>query len=237
MTNWVASGSASTGSRARCADAARTIVSSPTAPTISSKNAQRTRGRNGRTCRFSIGSGEKRTLKITARYADHWNFAAGRPRTSPQARRALPSSRADTSRPGGDHPVGARAARDPDRDHRKVLDEDGRRLGAEGLDLAIVACRRPMIRRVLEPLAGAMFWTLQLPPTQVCQLTHGRSHRSPAVGRVQLETEAMEAFRLPTARVWRETHGSSGQNNDQGNSPIRLSRYRVDVHCDHSCGL
>lgn len=36
------------------------------------------------------GSGEKRTLRITARYADHWNFVGGPPEESARKRGVLP---------------------------------------------------------------------------------------------------------------------------------------------------
>ena len=44
------------------------------------------------------GSGEKRTLRITARYADHWNFAGGPPEEFARKREVLASHCADIGR-------------------------------------------------------------------------------------------------------------------------------------------
>ncbi len=50
------------------------------------------------------GSGERRTLRTTALYAQHWNFVGGDGGRVPgQARRALPALRRDRPGPGG-HP-------------------------------------------------------------------------------------------------------------------------------------
>ena len=50
------------------------------------------------------GSGEKRTLRITAQYAQHWNFVGGPPDVvRPQARRARVALRRHRARPEGDH--------------------------------------------------------------------------------------------------------------------------------------
>ena len=55
------------------------------------------------------GSGEKRTLPLTAKYADHWNFVGGPPEEfAQQARRARRTLRGHRSRPERDHAVGAR---------------------------------------------------------------------------------------------------------------------------------
>ena len=58
------------------------------------------------------GSGEKRTLRITARYAQHWNFVGGPRRgVRPQARRAGLALRGHRARPEGNHAFGACPAR------------------------------------------------------------------------------------------------------------------------------
>ena len=60
------------------------------------------------------GSGEKRTLPITARYADHWNFVGGPPEEFARKRDVLAGLlRRHRARPQGDHaqracPAGAR---------------------------------------------------------------------------------------------------------------------------------
>ena len=54
------------------------------------------------------GSGEKRTLPITARYADHWNFVGGTPEEFARKRDVLAGPlRGHRARPEGDHAVGA----------------------------------------------------------------------------------------------------------------------------------
>ena len=52
------------------------------------------------------GSGEKRTLPLTARYADHWNFAGGPPEEFAHKRDVLRCPlRGHRARPQGDHAV------------------------------------------------------------------------------------------------------------------------------------
>ena len=71
------------------------------------------------------GSGEKRTLRITARYAQHWNFVGGPPEEFARKRDVLASHCADIGRdPKGDHAVLASAAGRGPR-----LREGGRRRG------------------------------------------------------------------------------------------------------------
>ena len=54
------------------------------------------------------GSGEKRTLRITARYADHWNFVGGPPEEFARKREVLAVTlRGHRARSEGDHAVGA----------------------------------------------------------------------------------------------------------------------------------
>ncbi|MFA5710358.1 LLM class F420-dependent oxidoreductase [Mycolicibacterium sp.] len=73
------------------------------------------------------GNGEKRTLRITARYADHWNFVGGTPEQFAHKRDVLAGHCADIGR-------------DP----------------RERLDLAIVYLPSPHDPAVLEPLAEAI---------------------------------------------------------------------------------
>ena len=71
------------------------------------------------------GSGEKRTLPLTAKYADHWNFVGGPPEEfATEARRARRPLRGHRPRSEGDHAVGARPAR-----RRPRLRQGGRRGG------------------------------------------------------------------------------------------------------------
>ncbi|OBY33277.1 LLM class F420-dependent oxidoreductase [Mycolicibacter kumamotonensis] len=108
------------------------------------------------------GNGEKRTLKITARYAQHWNFVGGTPAEFARKREVLAGHCADIGRDAGEITLSAHLRLDPDHDYRKVID-DAAALGAEGLDLAIVYLPVPYRPAVLEPLAEAVrdsgLWT------------------------------------------------------------------------------
>ena len=74
------------------------------------------------------GSGEKRTLPLTARYADHWNFVGGPPEEFARKRDVLAARCADIGRdPEGDHAVGARPV-----GARPRLRQGGRRGGRAG---------------------------------------------------------------------------------------------------------
>ena len=69
------------------------------------------------------GSGEKRTLRITAKYAQHWNFVGGTPEEFARKRDVLASAlRRHRPGPGRDHAVGSRPAQRGPR-----LREGGRR--------------------------------------------------------------------------------------------------------------
>ena len=101
------------------------------------------------------GSGEKRTLKITARYADHWNFVGGPPAEFARKRDVLAAHCADIGRDPKEITLSAHVRLGADRDYRKVVDEAAG-LGAEGLDLAIIYIPQPHDPAVLEPLAEAI---------------------------------------------------------------------------------
>jgi len=101
------------------------------------------------------GSGEKRTLRITAKYADHWNFVGGPPEEFARKRDVLAAHCADVGRDPKEIMLSAHVRFDPDRGHRAVI-EDALALGAEGLDLAIVYLPTPHDPAVLEPLAEAI---------------------------------------------------------------------------------
>lgn len=98
------------------------------------------------------GSGEKRTLRITARYADHWNFVGGPPEEFARKRDVLAAHCADIGRDPGEIMLSSHVRLSPERDYQKVVDEAAA-LGAEGLDLAIVYLPPPYDPAVLEPLA------------------------------------------------------------------------------------
>ncbi len=101
------------------------------------------------------GSGEKRTLKITAKYADHWNFVGGPPEEFARKRDVLAAHCADIGRDPKEITLSAHVRLGEDRDYAKVIDEAAA-LGAEGLDLAIIYLPPPYDTAVLEPLAEAI---------------------------------------------------------------------------------
>lgn len=98
------------------------------------------------------GNGEKRTLRIAARYAQHWNFVGGTPAEFARKRDVLAAHCADVGRDPKEILLSAHIRLSPDRGGRGVV-EDTIALGAEGLDLAIVYLPTPHDPRVLEPLA------------------------------------------------------------------------------------
>jgi len=101
------------------------------------------------------GSGEKRTLRITAKYADHWNFVGGPPEEFARKRDVLASHCADLGRDPKEIMLSSHVRLGADRDYAKVVDEAAA-LGAEGLDLAIIYLPPPLDPAVLEPLAEAI---------------------------------------------------------------------------------
>ncbi|CAN5228671.1 LLM class F420-dependent oxidoreductase [soil metagenome] len=101
------------------------------------------------------GSGEKRTLRITAKYAQHWNFVGGTPAEFAHKRDVLASHCADIGRDPKEIMLSAHVRLGEDRDYAKVVDEAAA-LGAEGLDLAIIYLPPPYDTAVLEPLAEAI---------------------------------------------------------------------------------
>ncbi|ORV50273.1 LLM class F420-dependent oxidoreductase [Mycolicibacter engbaekii] len=100
------------------------------------------------------GNGERRTLKIAARYAQHWNFVGGTPAEFARKREVLAAHCADIGREP-DHLLSAHVRLQPDLDYRRAVDEAAA-LGAVGLDLAIIYLPTPHDPAVLEPLAEAI---------------------------------------------------------------------------------
>jgi F420-dependent oxidoreductase-like protein len=98
------------------------------------------------------GSGEKRTLRITAQYADHWNFVGGPPEEFARKRDVLARHCADIGRDPGEISLSAHIRLGADLDYDKVI-EEAAALGAEGLGLAIIYLPLPHDPAVLEPLA------------------------------------------------------------------------------------
>jgi F420-dependent oxidoreductase-like protein len=101
------------------------------------------------------GSGEKRTLRITAQYAQHWNFVGGPPAEFARKRDVLAGHCADVGRDPKEIMLSAHVRLNPDRDYEQVI-EDCAGLAAEGLDLAIIYLPQPYDAAVLEPMANAI---------------------------------------------------------------------------------
>ncbi|MFM8598388.1 MAG: LLM class F420-dependent oxidoreductase [Mycobacterium sp.] len=101
------------------------------------------------------GNGERRTLRIAARYAQHWNFVGGSPQEFARKRDVLAAHCADVGRDPKEIVLSAHIRLTADRGPRGVI-EDTIALGAQGLDLAIVYLPVPHDPRMLEPLAEAI---------------------------------------------------------------------------------
>ena len=101
------------------------------------------------------GSGEKRTLPLTARYADHWNFVGGTPEEFARKRDVLHARCADIGRDPKEITLSAHVRLGDDLDYQKVVGE-AEALGAEGLDLAIIYLPPPHDPKVVHALAEAI---------------------------------------------------------------------------------
>ncbi|MDX3187085.1 LLM class F420-dependent oxidoreductase [Streptomyces sp. MN03-5084-2B] len=101
------------------------------------------------------GSGEKRTLRTTAKFAQHWNFVGGPPEEFARKRDVLHRHCADIGRDPAEITLSSHVRLGPDGDYAKVAAE-AEALGEAGLDLAIVYLPPPHTPAVLEPLAKAL---------------------------------------------------------------------------------
>jgi F420-dependent oxidoreductase-like protein len=101
------------------------------------------------------GSGEKRTLRTTARFAQHWNFTGGTPEEFARKRDILHQHCADIGRDPKEITLSSHVRLDADGDASKVAAQAAE-LGEAGLDLAIVYLPPPHTPAVLEPLAAAL---------------------------------------------------------------------------------
>jgi F420-dependent oxidoreductase-like protein len=101
------------------------------------------------------GSGEKRTLLTTAKYAQHWNFVGGAPDAFAHKRDVLHAHCRDIGRDPAEITLSSHVRLGPDHDYSAVADQAAA-LGAEGLDLAIVYLPPPHTPAVLAPLADAL---------------------------------------------------------------------------------
>jgi F420-dependent oxidoreductase-like protein len=101
------------------------------------------------------GSGEKRTLRTVAKYAQHWNFAGGPVEEFVHKRSVLHEHCAAIGRDPAEILTSSHVRMDEKLDYAKVAAEAAA-LGEVGLDLAIVYLPPPHTPAVLEPLAEAL---------------------------------------------------------------------------------
>lgn len=101
------------------------------------------------------GSGEKRTLRTTAKYAQHWNFVGGTPEEFARKRDVLHAHCADVGRDPKEITLSSHVRLGQDGDPGPVAEAIAG-LAGEGLDLAIVILPVPHTPAVLEPLAAAL---------------------------------------------------------------------------------
>ena len=99
------------------------------------------------------GSGERRTLRTVARFAQHWNFVGGTVEEFRAKRDVLFGHCADAGRDPADILISSHVRFDGD---PKATAAAAAELGAAGVGLAIVQLPPPHRAAVLEPLAGAL---------------------------------------------------------------------------------
>jgi F420-dependent oxidoreductase-like protein len=101
------------------------------------------------------GSGERRTLLTTARYAQHWNFAGGTPAEFARKRDVLHAHCQAIGRDPAEITLSSHVRLSQDHDYAATAAEVAA-LAEEGLDLAIVYLRPALTPAVLAPLAEAL---------------------------------------------------------------------------------
>ena len=99
------------------------------------------------------GSGEKRTLRTTARFAQHWNFVGGTPDQFRHSVEVLHQHCADVGRDPAEIMLSAHVQFTGDAAETAAT---AAALGEAGMELAIVYLRPPHTAAVLEPLAAAL---------------------------------------------------------------------------------
>jgi F420-dependent oxidoreductase-like protein len=100
------------------------------------------------------GSGEQRTLRTTARFAQHWNFAGGTPQEFAHKVEVLHRHCADVGRDPRQITLSSHIRLDDDGPGKVA--ETAAALAGKGLDLAIVVLPPPLDPAVLVPLADAL---------------------------------------------------------------------------------
>jgi F420-dependent oxidoreductase-like protein len=98
------------------------------------------------------GGGEKRTLRITAKYAQHWNFPGGTPKDFARKRDVLAEHCAAVGRDPKEIMMSAQIRLTSDLNYGGVV-ADAIAYGAEGMDLAIIYLPTPYDPAVVEALA------------------------------------------------------------------------------------
>jgi F420-dependent oxidoreductase-like protein len=99
------------------------------------------------------GSGEKRTLRTAARFAQHWNFVGGTPEEFAHKRDVLHQHCEDVGRDPNEVLLSSHV---PFTGDANVTAELAFALSEVGAELAIVTLRPPLDARVLEPLAVSL---------------------------------------------------------------------------------
>jgi F420-dependent oxidoreductase-like protein len=101
------------------------------------------------------GSGEKRTLRTTARFAQHWNSVGGAPDVFAHKRDVLYAHCADVGRDPKEITLSSHVRLGADGDVARVA-ADAAALAEVGADLAIVVLPQPYDPAILTPLAEAL---------------------------------------------------------------------------------
>jgi F420-dependent oxidoreductase-like protein len=99
------------------------------------------------------GSGERRTLRTAARFAQHWNFVGGTPEEFARKREVLHAHCHDLGRDPGEILLSSHVMFDGDPGATAAAAAS---LGDAGVELGIVHLRPPHTPAVLEPLATAL---------------------------------------------------------------------------------
>jgi len=101
------------------------------------------------------GSGERRTLRTAARYAQHWNFVGGTPEEFARKRDVLFAHCQDIGRDPEEITLSSHVPLGVDHDLGALVDKVTA-LAEQGLGLAIVYLLPPLTPAVLTPLAEAL---------------------------------------------------------------------------------
>jgi F420-dependent oxidoreductase-like protein len=99
------------------------------------------------------GSGERRTLRTAARFADHWNFVGGPPEEFARKRDVLHAHCREIGRDPGEIRLSSHVMYDGD---PAATAAAAAALGEAGVQLGIVHLRPPHTPAMLEPLATAL---------------------------------------------------------------------------------